>query len=101
MDQLLDEAPVGQRPASLRHVNSGAVEPRGDGLKIIAGCDLPPDRGQRLTGLVGNEEPLGAIVHAEGARLAATVDALHAQQAAREVRPVVQSVRAHTEVSQC
>ena len=72
----------------------------GVGVEVSRLGDLPAHEGEGLAGLVGDDEPLLRVVHAEGERLAAAVDLLHAEQAAGEVGPVVEPVGAHPEVAQ-
>ena len=79
-DQLGHMPLIGQRARSARDLDAGVVEPAGKTIELGAGCNLPARHAQAGIAAAVDDQPLLAVVHAEGTHAAAAIDLLHPEQ---------------------
>src|SRR5262249_43753382 len=89
-DQVLDPAFVGERAGAAGDRDAGLLQARREGVKRGCVGDLPTEEGDALTAVRGDQEPLLAVIHAEGEAVAAPIDDLHAEECRAKVRPVLE-----------
>ena len=83
-----DLAPVGQRARAALHGNTRFVQPRRQRVERRRVRHLPAEEAEPVRA-VFHQQALRPVVHAEGARLAAAIHPLHAQEARGEAVPLV------------
>src|SRR5262245_9120712 len=99
-DQILDVALVGQRPRAARDLGAGGLDPRGDGVERRGVGDLPAEEADALAAVGIDQESLLTVIHAEGERRAAVVDALQAEEVRAVRAPVAQILGANADIAQ-
>ena len=80
-DQVLDVPLLGERARAARDLGAGGLDPRREGVERGGVRDLPAEEADALAAVGVDDEPLLAVVHAEGERRTALVDALQAEEA--------------------
>ena len=100
MIRSLHAALVGERAGAARHRDAVALELCRETIKRCRVGDFPAEERNALAAILGDDEPLLAVVHAEGQRAAALVHELHSEELLAEARPVFQRLGAHAHVSE-
>src|SRR5262245_50877020 len=76
-DQVLHTALVGERARAARHVNAMGFETRGKAIERGCVSHLPAEKPNAFATVRSDQQPLLAVVHAEGEHAAALVYELH------------------------
>ena len=99
-DQVLDPPLVGERAGAARHRDAGLLKPPGDGIEGRRIRHLPAEEAQPFAAIRIDDDALLAVVHAEGHRARALVDALQPEHPAAVGAPVAQILGADSEITQ-
>ncbi len=99
-DQLSHPALVGQRPSAARDRHARLLEPGGKPVEGGGVGDFPAEEGDALTPILGDDDALLAVVHAQRKRFRAAVDELHAQKPGAEAGPVLERLCANADISE-
>src|SRR5215831_2630861 len=91
---------VGERARAARHHDAVALEPGRKAIESSCVSNLPAEKADAFTAIFRDDQPLLAVVHAEGEHAAALVHELHAQKLLAKGRPVFQRLGAHTDISE-
>ena len=87
------------RVASM-HPDAGLLQLRRHGVHGGGIGQFPAEEGGAIAGILGHQQPLLAVIHAEAQLAAGLFRQVQPQQAGAEAGPVVQRCRAHTDIAQ-
>src|SRR5262249_22043896 len=99
-DEVFHAPLVGERTRAARHFYAMALETGRQAIKRGCVRDLPPETPDAFAAVFGDDQPLLAVVHAEGEHAAALVHELHAQKLLAEGRPILQRLGPYTDISE-
>ena len=99
-DQVLHVPLVGKRARAARDLHPRAVEPRGERIERRRIGDFPAEEADAFAAVGVDQNPLLAVVHAEGERRTRFVDALQAEQAGAVTSPIAQILGANADITQ-
>ena len=99
-DEILDPPFFGKRARAARNLHAACFQMRGQRVERRGIGDFPTVEGGTFVIVSLNDDPLLAIIHAQGERAAALVDELHAEEARAIGRPFVDILGTDADISQ-
>ena len=99
-DQIRHVPFVGQRAGAAGYIDPRALELPGQRIERGRVPDLPTEKADALAVIGVDDDPLLAVVHAEGQRGARFVDALKAEQTRAVARPIAQILGSNPDITE-
>ena len=91
---------VGQRAGRARDRDAGGFEAGRETVERGGVRHLPAEKGDTLAAVLGDDQSLLTVVHAQRQALGAAIDKLHAEKVFAEAGPVRERLRANADISE-
>src|SRR5262245_8091109 len=99
-DELLDASFGRERASATSDLDLGGLQPGGQPLEGSRIGQLPAKERRSFANVWGDDEPLSAVIHPQAKAIGAALINLHAKEARRKRRPIVELVRPDADVAQ-